>query len=285
MQQSDEVRAKTFRQFFGTKVRKAREERGLTQRQLSEMLAGNEYRVHLDNSAITRIENGAREPRLREAIALADVLEFSLSTSGLYDGVGGEAQFAAAEAELKRDIALARRRVLRTCIDLHIGFDGIFGDSEELEILQRRGVTTAVEWAEKIRDEMAQRFSVPQDETGAINYVPVTDPVHRQVLEIIVSAITVNLYRTEEEESERAGAEEELYRQDQIRRAKETLVEIYGDDRFGQLFQSAFDTAETSQTAGISWSPDGSHDELPPQPSLKEQLNAITARITGDTET
>ncbi|MBN7458326.1 helix-turn-helix domain-containing protein [Mycobacteroides abscessus] len=279
MQQDDDERANKFRQFFGARVKRAREERGLTQRQLSELLAG--HRVQLDNSAITRIENGAREPRIREAIVLADVLEFPLSTLGVFD-IGGETQFASAEAELKRDMALARRRVLRACVDVHIGFDGIASDSEELEILQRRGVTTAIEWAEKVRDEMAQRFSVDQDETGAINYVPVTDPVHRQVLEIIIDGITANLFRTEKEVFKYADEQEELYRQDQIRRAKETLIEVYGDGRFGEHFQSAFETAEASQAPGVSWSPDGSHDELPnrPRSSLKEQLD--TAFGVGD---
>lgn len=49
----------------------------MTQQQLSDRLQ-HESGVSLDTSAITRIEAGQREPRLGEAIAIAQVLEFGL---------------------------------------------------------------------------------------------------------------------------------------------------------------------------------------------------------------
>jgi transcriptional regulator with XRE-family HTH domain len=62
---------------FGKRVRAQREGAGLTQRELSEILA--ELGVKLDTSAITRIENGSREPRLKEAAAIAYALGISLT--------------------------------------------------------------------------------------------------------------------------------------------------------------------------------------------------------------
>ncbi|WP_082690207.1 helix-turn-helix transcriptional regulator [Mycobacterium sp. M26] len=61
---------------FGKRVKTQREGAGWSQRELSEKLA--ELGVKLDTSAITRIENGSRDPRLREATAIAHALGVSL---------------------------------------------------------------------------------------------------------------------------------------------------------------------------------------------------------------
>jgi ribosome-binding protein aMBF1 (putative translation factor) len=57
---------------FGARVKEARRREGLTQLQLCTRL--KVHGVHLDTSAITRIENARRDPRLREALAIAKVL-------------------------------------------------------------------------------------------------------------------------------------------------------------------------------------------------------------------
>ena len=225
---------------FGQRVKRAREDQGLTQRQLAEALE-QDHRIKLDSSAITRIESGSREPRIREALAIAEVLDFPLTVGGLLDDMGGEAQFARAEAGLKRQMKLARRRILSACAEVHVAFDGIFGDEEELEILQRRGVTTPVEWAQHIADKMTTWFQVAREETGATNHAFVTDPVHRRMLEIIVSAITSDLYRTEADIFEQSQEEQQLVRQDTIRRAKESLLEAYGEEEFARRFAGGFD--------------------------------------------
>lgn len=62
---------------FGQRVREFREQAELTQQQLSSQLK-TDFGIKLDTSAITRIENGSREPRLGEAIALSEVLKFGL---------------------------------------------------------------------------------------------------------------------------------------------------------------------------------------------------------------
>ena len=46
---------------FGPRVRRAREEQGMTQRQLAEILE-RDHRIKLDSSAITRIERSALDP-------------------------------------------------------------------------------------------------------------------------------------------------------------------------------------------------------------------------------
>lgn len=62
---------------FGRSVRAAREHAQWTQQQLSDALAKHGLRI--DTSAITRIENGSRDPRLSEAEAIAAALDLPLS--------------------------------------------------------------------------------------------------------------------------------------------------------------------------------------------------------------
>ncbi|MEC4763352.1 helix-turn-helix domain-containing protein [Mycobacterium sherrisii] len=62
----------TFDKTFGVRVKKAREERKWSQRKLAEEL--DPLGVKLDPSAVTRIERGSREVKLREAAAIAAAL-------------------------------------------------------------------------------------------------------------------------------------------------------------------------------------------------------------------
>ncbi|OBJ57433.1 Helicase associated domain protein [Mycobacterium asiaticum] len=62
---------------FAERAKAARMRADLTQQELSTRLS--EAGVKLDTSAITRIEAGQREPRLSEALAIAQVLRFSLN--------------------------------------------------------------------------------------------------------------------------------------------------------------------------------------------------------------
>lgn len=63
---------------FAERSKAARLRAGFTQQQLSDRLRA-ETQVVLDTSAITRIEAGQREPRLGEALAIAQVLSFGLN--------------------------------------------------------------------------------------------------------------------------------------------------------------------------------------------------------------
>lgn len=62
---------------FGQRTKAARLEAGLTQAQLQDQLASRGIKI--DSSGLTRIEAGQREPRLSEALALADILGFGLT--------------------------------------------------------------------------------------------------------------------------------------------------------------------------------------------------------------
>lgn len=65
-----------FDRAFGDRVRRAREDRKWSQRKLAEEL--DNVGIKLDPSAVTRIERGSREAKLREAAAIAKVLQVPL---------------------------------------------------------------------------------------------------------------------------------------------------------------------------------------------------------------
>lgn len=66
----------TFDKSFGVRVKEARDKRKWSQRKLAEELAV--LGVKLDPSAVTRIERGSREVKLREAAAIAAALAVPL---------------------------------------------------------------------------------------------------------------------------------------------------------------------------------------------------------------
>ncbi len=68
---------------FRQQMKMVRELRGWSQRQLSEHL--KEIGLKLDPSAVTRIENGQREPKYREAVAISEALVMSLNPAAERD--------------------------------------------------------------------------------------------------------------------------------------------------------------------------------------------------------
>jgi len=76
--QEDQLRGpEEISRIFGQRTKAARLEAGLTQAQLQDRLASRGIKI--DSSGLTRIEAGQREPRLSEALALADLLGFGLT--------------------------------------------------------------------------------------------------------------------------------------------------------------------------------------------------------------
>lgn len=66
-----------FNRNFGESLRRIRETKGWSQRLLADVL--EQAGLKLDPSAITRIERGAREVKLREAVAMASALGVDIS--------------------------------------------------------------------------------------------------------------------------------------------------------------------------------------------------------------
>lgn len=98
----EEVGAALFGQSFGRNVRAAREQKGWSQRQLASAL--QKRGVKLDPSAVTRIERGAREAKLREAVAIAECLSVDLR------------ELVTAEAHDPWSVAVDLRRQAEACL-------------------------------------------------------------------------------------------------------------------------------------------------------------------------
>ena len=82
MQNRDGRRAdsasKRTRHLFGTRMKAERVHAGMTQVELAKRI-DDEFEIKLDTSGITRIEAGQREPRLSEALAIAEILGLELA--------------------------------------------------------------------------------------------------------------------------------------------------------------------------------------------------------------
>lgn len=87
---------------FGKRLKRARQAAGLSQDKLCELLAEYDGEVELDSSAITRMESGLRDPRFKEALAMARVLGFSL------DDLGPQADLDSHLSDVRRSVDDAR---------------------------------------------------------------------------------------------------------------------------------------------------------------------------------
>lgn len=100
---------------FGATMRRRRQDAGLSQRALAQRLI--ELGVTIDQAAITRMESGQREPRLSEAVAIAEFLQFDLLQVELdqpnvsYSGAMqvGTQKFFAARAAIDEYLKAAQR--------------------------------------------------------------------------------------------------------------------------------------------------------------------------------
>lgn len=66
---------------FGSRMKAERVHAGMTQAELAKRIE-DEFEIKLDTSGITRIEAGQREPRLSEALAIAEILGLELADAG-----------------------------------------------------------------------------------------------------------------------------------------------------------------------------------------------------------
>ncbi|MET9286465.1 helix-turn-helix domain-containing protein [Nocardia beijingensis] len=259
---------------FGKLLREAREEAGWTQRELVERLGARPFGLQLDTSAITRMEKGQREPRLREAIEISELLDFSLDlvgAEGPFD-FGGESQFARGEDLMRRAMAAARRKILEACYQQHFAFDGLGPKEEEEAILARRGVSNAREWMEAICEQQ-EYANLRSDEFGRSNFYMPADGAERAMLERMVTAITANLFRTEMEVFATEEEDRKKHLNWLLEVSRENFLRELGPEEFERRFGAA-DFGEVSAAFGmedIERVPDREAGENPPPPNLRSE--------------
>ena len=91
---------------FGKRLKRARRVAGLSQDKLCDLLREYDEEVDLDSSAITRMESGLRDPRFKEALAIARVLGFSL------DDLVPQADLDSHLSDVKRSVDDAREALV-----------------------------------------------------------------------------------------------------------------------------------------------------------------------------
>lgn len=159
----------TFDKTFGVRVRKARNDRKWSQRTLAEEL--DKLGVKLDPSAVTRIERGSREVKLREAAAIASALAVPLQdlapppNSSPRDqflsclGSAGEQGLAARQALASMAMYYAMALHLMQhepglLAEIGADFDGV--TDKDLEDLKRYPTAMAASVIKAIADRQAQ---------------------------------------------------------------------------------------------------------------------------------
>ena len=96
---------------FGSLMKAAREGRGWSQRKLAEML--NEQGLRLDPSAVTRIETGQREVKLREAVIIAETVGLELANLRSAANIDRALEVSQAVAEFADLAQIARIQIAR----------------------------------------------------------------------------------------------------------------------------------------------------------------------------
>jgi transcriptional regulator with XRE-family HTH domain len=175
-----------FNEKFGDVVREARERRDWSQRRLAELL--DEAGVRLDPSAITRIERGTRDVKLREATAIASVLGIDLAKSLDQIAFTQAQQFHVKTAALADAAVQARRAVAEAPYNL----DRIALAVEEIneaKLIKEAGFPGRAEfYTALIRNHPDWKREI----------VPWFDKEDREIKEAIIDAITDEIFYDEE---------------------------------------------------------------------------------------
>lgn len=191
----------TFDKTFGVRVRKARNDRKWSQRTLAEEL--DKLGVKLDPSAVTRIERGTREVKLREAAAIATALAVPLQdlapppNSSPRDqflsclGSAGEQGLAARQALASMSMYYAMALHLidhepELLAELSADFEGV--SDKDIEEMRRHPLAMAVVAIKAVADRQAE---VP------LAYA-VTDEQAEQLV-AFVDATVANLIKVQDE--------------------------------------------------------------------------------------
>jgi len=164
-------------------VREKREQKQWSQRRLAELL--EEAGIRLDPSAITRIERGTRDVKLREADAIASVLDFDLGRSLRQIALSTDEQFRMGVAALALSAVQARTRLVEVLDQVDRISVKLDPDTEERLMKEGGGLSDRVElYASFIRQThwQQQRTNSYYDEADRELKQAIVDAVVNQIL-------------------------------------------------------------------------------------------------------
>lgn len=184
------------REWFGQMMREAREKAGWSQRRLAELL--NQAGLKIDHSALNRIENGQREARLTEAVAISDLLELNLQTLSW----SGTAVFLKYEAVMFQKAWAARTALREALTAITMGVESLSGESEEKLLEMRKQKTIADVFRDRI--DMIGRSMISPDGSGSGFVITYSDE-DAEVKRRLVDAVVADILITDEEFERRIG--------------------------------------------------------------------------------
>lgn len=176
---------------FGDAMRSVREVRGLSQRQLAELLdaAG----MKLDPSAITRMERGTRDIKLAEAIAIAKVLDFSLEEFTY----SPDDHFRAREFSLIAAVLRARKALLDAVRSIDRWVNNTDPETER-RLIQKRGLSGVVDLYTSTLKQSPAFKAGGQLGSDGVNWTEYYNDDDRVIKQAIVDAVTDHLLVDEE---------------------------------------------------------------------------------------
>lgn len=185
---------------FGAQMRRSRESRGWSQRQLAEMLrAAN---LKLDPSAITRIERGTRDVKLSEAVAIASVLEFGFDSFS-YSPVSDWMMREVSQVEMT---IRARKALLQAIRQIDRWVNNSDADTEKL-LMERRHLKSYVDlYTYAVRQSRAFLPGGSLGHGDGDNFAVYHDDDDRQVKQSIVEAVLSEILISEEKFDEYSNA-------------------------------------------------------------------------------
>ncbi|MBX7452298.1 helix-turn-helix domain-containing protein [Mycolicibacterium sp. 3033] len=178
---------------FGEQMRMRREERGISQRQLAELL--HDVDLHLDPSAITRIERGTREVKLFEALAISKFLEFDLD----YIAFSPDERFQISSSNLAIAATHARKTLLQAI--RYVDHWTNHSDEEtEKRLMARHGFKDLVElYTEHLRTSPSFRYGGFLGSFDGDNYAIYFNETDRAVKQAVVNAVIAHILVSENE--------------------------------------------------------------------------------------
>ena len=170
---------------FGKKLREAREGKGLSQRAVSERLQA--FDVTLDHTAIARIEQGKREPKLGEAVALSAACGLNLEDT-LFRSPAVE---VAVSQTFVRDVMTSARESLVMALDALLSILETPVDHDGYYSLeQMTGVATVEEAARKAIDLAEESIRALTSDQRTVSVAPSLRPYVDQAVGVFLDQLT-----------------------------------------------------------------------------------------------
>ena len=172
---------------FGEMLKTARADLGWSQRRLAEVLQKSGLKI--DPSAITRIETGQREPKLTEAVAIANLLGLDLDTL-TYTHSG---DFRRGIALVLDNLIESRKSALRAMNAVDLALAGATVEAEQ-EIIPVSKYDSAVDILKR-QVELFYEMVDQDKQKGGPNFAPLHGGVDNDIKRSVIDAITHKILR------------------------------------------------------------------------------------------